>query len=82
MLKTYTASDGPLRVLFVMATARLVPGAHMSGGAYTGEVAAAIECLNVAGLCDPAKRNWYGVDPEDVVRGAAKLGLTPEGVRG
>lgn len=33
--------------------------------------------FNIAGLCDPAKRNWYGVDLGDVVRGAAKLEATP-----
>jgi hypothetical protein len=40
-----------------------------------------LEPFNIAGLCDPAKRNWYGVDLEDVVRGAAKLEQTPEQVR-
>ncbi len=44
-------------------------------------VACAAGSLNVAGLCDPSKENWYGVDLEDVVRGAAKLGVTPERVR-
>jgi FADH2 O2-dependent halogenase len=44
-------------------------------------VARATERRNVAGLCDPDKRNWYGVDLEDVVRGAAKLALTPDRVR-
>ncbi len=43
-------------------------------------VAASIECLNVAGLSEPGKRNWYGVDLQDVVRNAHKLGLTPEEV--
>ena len=38
----------------------------------------AIEPLNVAGLCDAAKRNWYPVNLEDTVRGAAKLGVTEE----
>jgi FADH2 O2-dependent halogenase len=40
-----------------------------------------LEPFNVAGLCEPDKRNWYGVDLEDVVRGAAKLEQTPEQVR-
>jgi len=46
------------------------------------DVAAACEPLNVAGLCDPSKHNSYGVDLEDTVRGAAKLGLSPGHVRG
>ena len=40
------------------------------------QVAEAISCLNVAGLADPGKNNWYGVDLRDVVAGAAKLGMT------
>lgn len=44
-------------------------------------VAAAIEPYNIAGLCDPGKRHWYGVDLQDVVRGAEKLCVTPEAVR-
>ena len=40
----------------------------------------AVKPLNVAGLCDPEKRNWYPVDLEDVVRGAAKLERSPEEV--
>jgi tetracycline 7-halogenase / FADH2 O2-dependent halogenase len=48
---------------------------------YPREVTDAVEPLNVAGLCDVTKRNWYGVDLEDTVRGAAKLGLRPDDVR-
>lgn len=40
-----------------------------------------LEPFNIAGLCDPAKRNWYGVDLQDVVRGAGKLHSSPEEVR-
>jgi FADH2 O2-dependent halogenase len=43
-------------------------------------IATALEPFNIAGLCGPAKRNWYGVDLQDVVRGAAKLESTPEAV--
>ncbi len=45
-------------------------------------IAAAVDRINVAGLCDPAKQNWYGVDLDDPVRHAAKLGATPDAVRG
>lgn len=44
-------------------------------------VADAVEPLNVAGLCVPSKANRYGVDWEDVVRGASKLGFTPQEIR-
>jgi FADH2 O2-dependent halogenase len=43
-------------------------------------VASATERLNIAGLCDASKRNWYGVDLGDVVRGAGKLGVSVEQV--
>jgi hypothetical protein len=42
------------------------------------DVASAIEPINIAGLCEPRKRNWYPVDLQDTVRGAAKLGVTEE----
>ena len=45
------------------------------------QVRDAIACLNVAGLCEPNKRNWYGVDMRDVITNAAKLGLTPAQMR-
>ena len=45
------------------------------------QVAACTERLNIAGLCDQAKRNWFGIDLEDTVRGASKLGVTPGQVR-
>ena len=65
---------------FATALAGLSPAAGQSP-ALSHEVAAATARLNVAGLCDPAKRNWYGVDPEDTVRGAAKLRATESRVR-
>ena len=41
------------------------------------EIYPQMEPFNIAGLCDPEKRNWYGVDLGDVVRGAPKLDATP-----
>jgi hypothetical protein len=48
--------------------------------AFAQEVAERIACLNIAGLSDLCKRNWYGVDLNDVIAGAEKLGMTPEEV--
>lgn len=45
-------------------------------GIFAARVKNAVEPLNIAGLCDPLKRNWYGVDLNDVVAGAEKLGMT------
>jgi FADH2 O2-dependent halogenase len=43
-------------------------------------VATDLDPYNIAGLCDPTKRNWYGVDLQDVIRGAHKLYASPEAV--
>ena len=51
------------------------------GPGFEAQVTDGIACLNVAGLADPRKRNWYGVDLTDVVRGAEKLGMTPDAMR-
>jgi FADH2 O2-dependent halogenase len=47
---------------------------------YAQAVAEAVDCLNVAGLCDPAKGNWYSVEVEDTIRNAVKLGVTAQEV--
>jgi FADH2 O2-dependent halogenase len=44
--------------------------------ALLADVARAVEPLNVAGLCDPARRNWYPVEAADLLASAAKLGAT------
>ena len=37
----------------------------------------AVEAVNIAGLCEAGKRNWYGVELRDAVAGAPKLGVSP-----
>ena len=37
----------------------------------------AVEPVNIAGLCEPKKKNWYGVELKDAVAGAPKLGVSP-----
>jgi FADH2 O2-dependent halogenase len=69
---------------FVSALRRLSPAtvdAEVGADGYDRDSAAAVGPWNIAGLCDRAKHNWYGVDPDDTVRAATKLGLTPEQVR-
>lgn len=51
---------------------------HAPPADFAALVKAAIQPLNIAGLCDAGKLNWYGVDLNDVVVGAEKLGKTPE----
>ena len=66
------------RTAFADALAALSPQARSFDDGYVEEVARAIEPLNIAGLCDAARGNWYPVDLQDTVRGAAKLGVTEE----
>jgi FADH2 O2-dependent halogenase len=40
------------------------------------EIIRTIEPLNLAGLGDPLRRNWYPVDANDLVEGAWKVGAT------
>ena len=40
-----------------------------------------IEPFNVAGLADPAKRNWYPVATGDLFAAAAKLGSSADSIR-
>ena len=65
---------------FAAAVAQLSPAIHGHDD-LASLVSAAVARLNIAGLCDPAKRNWYGVDLEDTIRDAAKLGATAGEVR-
>jgi FADH2 O2-dependent halogenase len=44
-------------------------------------MALAIRPIDVAGLSDSSRRNWFPVEPRDLVQGAAKLGSTEEEIR-
>ena len=45
--------------------------------AFSEAVNAGVAPLNVAGLCDAGKQNWYPVDLRDLVLNAEKLGMSP-----
>jgi FADH2 O2-dependent halogenase len=68
---------------FVDAMGRLSPTGTVGRDSerFAREVASAVADWNVAGLCDPRKKNWYGVDLEDTILAAPKLALTPQQVR-
>lgn len=64
------------------ATRRVLEGRAFEDPArFERSVSCAVGSLDVAGLSDPSKANWYGVDLDDVVRGAPKLGVSPDRVR-
>ena len=71
------AHDGAFR----SAMERLSPAITPHHETYASDVARAVEPMNIAGLCDPRKQNWYGVDLEDAVRSAHKLGVTQADLR-
>jgi FADH2 O2-dependent halogenase len=78
------ASGGFLRAAdpgYAASLHTLSPALCLSGADYFERIAKATESINIAGLCDRRKKNWYPVDLDDTVRGAAKLSLTPHEVR-
>ena len=66
---------------YAFALSQLSPAAGQPPTDFFTRVTEATAAINIAGLCDPARRNWYPVDLDDTIRGAHKLGLTPERVR-
>jgi len=36
-----------------------------------------VRSVNIAGLCDPLKRNWYDIDWNDLISTAIRLEMTP-----
>jgi len=78
------ATHGFLRATdldFASAMRDLSPTVRLASRDLLSQVADATSRLNIAGLCDPQKRNWYPIDLEDTVRAAGKLGLTSDHVR-
>jgi tetracycline 7-halogenase / FADH2 O2-dependent halogenase len=78
LARRFLLQDRPdFRDLFQTTLAAAREGASWDREALAG----GLEPFNVAGLCDPAKRNRYGVDLEDAVRAAARLECSEEEVR-
>jgi len=85
-LQRYLAADRAPFAAGVVQCARLLREQASNDGeadlqGFTQQVAQHAAGLNIAGLCDPRKRNWYGVDMQDVIQGAALLNMTPEEMR-
>jgi tetracycline 7-halogenase / FADH2 O2-dependent halogenase len=78
------ASHGFLRAAdaaYVTAIRDLSPAMRTPLEDLSRQVAEATRRINIAGLCEPGRRNWYPVDLDDTVHAADKLGLTSEQVR-
>ena len=72
------AAAGFLRaddLAFASALRALSPACGVDGLA--ARVRDAVDAVNIAGLCDSRKKNWYGADAEDTIAGASKLGVAP-----
>lgn len=58
----------------------LAEAGRMPGTEWIDRVARSIEPINVAGLCRPDKRHWYGVDTSDLLAAADKLESTQDDI--
>ena len=66
---------------FASAVRALSPALFTSQpGALAAHVCRAVDAVNIAGLCDEGKRNWYAADAADAIAGASKLGVSPADV--
>jgi len=78
------AAAGFLRAqdpVFAAAMSALSPATwNHESGHYASAVARAVDAINIAGLCDGRKQNWYGADAADAIEGAQKLGVPPRDV--
>jgi FADH2 O2-dependent halogenase len=63
---------------WLLAAADGASGDVSGADAFAAAAREAIEPLNIAGLADAGKRNWYPIDLADLVEGAAKLGMSRE----
>jgi len=81
MVRQFLASDHPTFGQAARILGRMLRTRGAQSELFAAEVRKQTDCLNVAGLCNPAKRNWYGVDFEDLVAEATKLAMTPAEVR-
>jgi tetracycline 7-halogenase / FADH2 O2-dependent halogenase len=82
LAQRFLAADRPD---FANATARLSQilrrGDGYDSSLFTAQAKQEVDRLNVAGLCDERKRNWYDVDMEAAINCAGKLEITSEEMR-
>ncbi len=82
LAQSFMAVDRPA---FADATSRLSRTLRhddrFDSALFAAQVKQKIACLNVAGLCDRRKRNWYDVDLDDVIACAEKLEITSDEMR-
>lgn len=67
--------------VFVRALERCLVLADTDRAALLREIAQAIAPINVAGLGDPHRANWYPCDANDLIAAAPKLGANENEIR-
>jgi FADH2 O2-dependent halogenase len=77
LLCTHPQFDPARARLCARARQKLTPGESCQ---LIAEILAEIKPFNVAGLGQPARRNWYPVDSDDLLNAAGKLNTSPEEV--
>jgi tetracycline 7-halogenase / FADH2 O2-dependent halogenase len=79
LAQRFLAVDRPI---FANATERLSQllrqDPYLDSIIFSSQVKTKIDPLNLVGLCDERKRNWYDVDLENIVRCAEKLEITSD----
>ena len=81
LVRLFLAADHPSFAPSMAACEDAVWTCASTRPSFSERVRESISPINIAGLSDPSKQNWYAVDLEDVVRGAGKLGFTSEEIR-
>ncbi|HEY6404168.1 MAG TPA: sigma 54-interacting transcriptional regulator [Blastocatellia bacterium] len=82
LAQSFLAMDRPAFAEGASRLSRTLRGAApFDSTLFASQVKQKIDCLNVAGLCDRRKRNWYDVDLDDVIAGAEKLEITSDEMR-
>lgn len=69
---------GGLRACGARLRATRATGENCDSDCLALSVRDAIREINIAGLSSPGKRNWYGVEWQDLIDGAPCLGMTPD----
>ncbi|HZF37360.1 MAG TPA: sigma 54-interacting transcriptional regulator [Blastocatellia bacterium] len=83
LAQSFMAVDRPAFAEGASRLSRTLRGAgRLDSALFANQVKQEIDCLNVAGLCDRRKRNWYDVDLNDVIARAERLEITSDEMRG
>lgn len=82
LVRRFLAADHPTFAAAQLALGRLIrENPNLDIEKFAAEIKKETACLNIAGLCDEAKRNWYDVDFADIIRASNRLEMTAQEMR-